>query len=85
MIELAVPWPRHSRVLFPRVSVNSSIRVRVINDSINPTAARMKERSNESQGFPIQGIEKAYEAGQFTADGSHVANDQRVEIQADYD
>ena len=30
VMRLAVPCPRHSRVLFPRVSVNSSIRVRVI-------------------------------------------------------
>ena len=41
---LATPCPRHSRVLLPRVSVNSSIRVSVIKDSINPTAARMKEK-----------------------------------------
>ena len=38
---LATPCPTHSRVLFPRVSVSSSIKVSVIKDSIKPTAARI--------------------------------------------
>jgi len=38
---LATPWPTHSLLLRPRVSVISSISVRVSKDSINPMAAKI--------------------------------------------
>ena len=64
VITLAVPCPRHSRVLLPRVSVNSSIKVRVINDSINPTAARMKEKgAMKVRVSQFKGIEKLTRLG----------------------
>ena len=39
---LAPPWAIHSRLEFPRVSVKSSIKFKVIKDSINPMAASIK-------------------------------------------
>ena len=39
---LAAPWAKHSRFPLPRVSVISSIKFKVINDSISPTAASKK-------------------------------------------
>ena len=39
VITLALPCAIHSRLEFPRVSVKSSTKLRVIRDSINPIAA----------------------------------------------
>ena len=39
---LATPWPTHSLLLRPRVSVISSISVKVSKDSINPMAAKIR-------------------------------------------
>ena len=61
---LATPCPRHSRVLLPRVSVSSSIRVRVIKDSINPTAARMNEKgAMKTRVSQFRGMEKETKLG----------------------
>ena len=40
-VTLAAPWAMHSLLLRPRVSVSSSTSVKVSNDSISPTAARI--------------------------------------------
>jgi len=42
-VTLAMPCPTHSRLPRPRVSVNSSISVIVMSDSIRPTPARISE------------------------------------------
>ena len=42
VIIFAPPCAMHSLLEFPRVSVSSSIRLSVINDSISPIAARIK-------------------------------------------
>ena len=39
---LAAPWATHSLLEFPLVSVNSSIKLRVIKDSISPIAAKIR-------------------------------------------
>ena len=59
----AVPWATHSRLPRPRVSVISSISVRVSSDSISPTAARMiatgKTIRSVSRLSGTAGMEKA--------------------------
>ena len=53
-VTLATPWPTHSRLPRPRVSVSSSMRVIVISDSIRPTPARISEN-----GRMIQNVDHA--------------------------
>ncbi len=51
---LAVPWPTHSRLPRPRVSVISSTSVSVMSDSINPTPARMSANGRIVMNVPAR-------------------------------
>ena len=53
LIKLALPWAIHSRFPEPLDSVRSSIRFRVIKDSMRPTAARRNAVENRVDQWPV--------------------------------